>query len=468
MDAPTRIRTLAADELDFAPAILKLQEAPPSPLPRVILWVLLALVAAALAVVGIRPARHHCGRAGQARAAELLQIVQPADSGIVKELLVKEGDEVKSGQVLVRMDMRVSEADNRAAERTRVRSLQLRRIDAELAGRAFPRQAADPPALFEQVQAQFRARRQAYQDQFDAERAVLAKAQADLKSAIEVESKLNRTLPMHKDQAESWDQLAKEGFAGRLLALDKQRAFIESEQELRAQEYQVASLTASIEQSQKRIAQITSNYRQQLQNERVEAEAQYHRLQQNWDKQQHRHACWNCVRRRMRWSRIWRPTRWAASFDRHHIDDPGAAQRAGAGRGLGVAPGRGIRAAGATGESQTHHLRFPEVRDGRGDGPAHQSRCDRCRRARARTAAAAEQRPNDAVPVIGRWCRWTRPTSRRDGKPIPLTGMQVTAEINLGTRTVLEYVLSPVARAHCTRRAGSASAREKRRRRAPT
>jgi HlyD family secretion protein len=34
-----------------------------------------------------------------------------------------------------------------------------------------------------------------------------------------------------------------------------------------------------------------------------------------------------------------------------------------------------------------------------------------------------------------------------DGKRYPLSpGMQVTAEINLGTRTVLEYVLSPVQR----------------------
>ena len=42
--------------------------------------------------------------------------------------------------------------------------------------------------------------------------------------------------------------------------------------------------------SEKRIAQITSNYRQQLQNERVEAGALYHKLQQDWDKQQHRHS----------------------------------------------------------------------------------------------------------------------------------------------------------------------------------
>ena len=39
------------------------------------------------------------------------------------------------------------------------------------------------------------------------------------------------------------------------------------------------------------------------------------------------------------------------------------------------------------------------------------------------------------------------PYLEADGKRYPLTpGMQVTAEINLGTRTVLEYVLSPVQR----------------------
>jgi HlyD family secretion protein len=35
-----------------------------------------------------------------------------------------------------------------------------------------------------------------------------------------------------------------------------------------------------------------------------------------------------------------------------------------------------------------------------------------------------------------------------DGEPYPLApGMQVAAEINLGTRTVLEYLLSPVRKA---------------------
>ena len=56
------------------------------------------------------------------------------------------------------------------------------------------------------------------------------------------------------------------------MALDRQRGAIETEQDLQAQTHTVASLKASIAQSEKRIAQIDSNYRQQLQNERMDAE----------------------------------------------------------------------------------------------------------------------------------------------------------------------------------------------------
>jgi HlyD family secretion protein len=218
-----------------------------------------------------------------------LKIVQPADSGIVREILVKEGDEVGQGQVLARMDTRLSEADGKALEaELHRRRLQLRRIDAELAGAPLKHEAGDPADMYAQAAAQYRDRRQAYLDSMATEQATLLKAQHDLGSAAEIKGKLEKSVPIYKDQAESWDKLAREGFAGRLLALDRQRAYIESEQDLKAQTRNVASLQATIAQSERRLAQITSNYRQQLQGERVEAGAIYQKLQQDWEKQQYR------------------------------------------------------------------------------------------------------------------------------------------------------------------------------------
>ena len=87
-----------------------------------------------------------------------------------------------------------------------------------------------------------------------------------------------------------WNQLAREGFAGRLMALERSRSRIEAEQDLAAQARNIEGLKATITQSDKRVAQIQSNYRQQLHGERAEAESVYQKLQQEWAKQQHRQA----------------------------------------------------------------------------------------------------------------------------------------------------------------------------------
>ncbi len=285
-----RIARLKAEESDFAPEMLGLQQAPPSPLPRLVLYGLLALFALMLAGSAVGRLDVIAVAQGKIVPVSYLQVVQPAEPGIVRELLVQEGDEVRAGQVLVRMDARISEADGRQLQNElRLRSLQLRRIDAELSGTPLKRNANDPAELFAQVEAQHRAHREAHQDALGIERNLLAKVRHDLSAALETEAKLKQTLPIYREQEAGWKQLAQEGYAGKLLALDRSRARIEAEQELKAQSANVESLQAVIAQSQQRIAQIASNYRQQLYNERIEAEAQHLKLQQDWEKQSHRH-----------------------------------------------------------------------------------------------------------------------------------------------------------------------------------
>ena len=255
---------------DFAPEFVKAQERPPSPLPRALLYLLLGLLVAMLAWAFLGRLDMVAVAQGRLVPQSFLKIVQPAESGIVREILVQEGEIVAAGQVLVRMDTQLSQADLKAVEAELVRrDLQLRRIDAELAGTALSRKAVDPADQFTQVEAQRKARRQAYVDALGAEQAVLMKARQDLQSAIEVEQKLTRTLPIYREQAHAWDKLANEGFAGKLMALDRQRGYVEAEQDLEAQKHTVEGLKATIAQAEKRIAQIESGYRQQLHQERL-------------------------------------------------------------------------------------------------------------------------------------------------------------------------------------------------------
>lgn len=198
-------RYLAASADDFAPDLLRIQRRPPAPLPRKVLHLLLALfvilllwaLVGRLDIIGTAP--------GKLVPLSYLQVVQPAEAGIVRQMLVREGDEVKQGQVLARMDTRISEADNHQLQNElQLRRLQLRRIDAELAGTPLSRVAGDPPELFAHMATQHRAHRQAYQDSLDAERAVLAKAEHDLQGARETEAKLKQTVPIYREQEIAW------------------------------------------------------------------------------------------------------------------------------------------------------------------------------------------------------------------------------------------------------------------------
>ena len=65
------------------------------------------------------------------------------------------------------------------------------------------------PELFLKVLDQFRAYRQAYQDMISEEQASLAKLKQDLAGAMQVKSKLERTLPFFEKQAATFDNSAR-------------------------------------------------------------------------------------------------------------------------------------------------------------------------------------------------------------------------------------------------------------------
>jgi len=143
-----RLSLPQADPCDFSPPLIRLQESPPSPLGRRVLLVLFALLVALLAWSAIGRLDIVAVAEGKLVPQSFLKIVQPAESGIVREILVREGQAVAEGQVLMRMDALISEADRRTLEADFQRkTLTLGRIDAEL-GRARSRpMRMRPPAL---------------------------------------------------------------------------------------------------------------------------------------------------------------------------------------------------------------------------------------------------------------------------------------------------------------------------------
>lgn len=281
---------IQADPRDFLPSLVRLQQSPPSPLGRRVLGTTLLFLVALLLWATFGRLDIIAVAEGKLVPDTYVKIVQPIDSGVVKEILVKEGEAVKTGQVLMRMDTALSESDLKALTADyKNKRIALRRIDAQLDGVAFMRRADEPAELFAQVYAQYLANRQAYENALAQERATLEKAQHDLAAAEQVRKKLAQTLPHYREQEAAYEKLTSGGFAGRLMYTDKQRERIEREQDLRAQEEVIASAGSTIAQEEKKIAQISADYRRALQTERVDIASQLEKADQELSKQEHRH-----------------------------------------------------------------------------------------------------------------------------------------------------------------------------------
>lgn len=287
----SNIPTLSPEAADFAPGLLAIQESPPARLPRAMLYSVAALIGGLLLWARFGQLDIIANADGRLVPQTYVKIVQPADSGIVEEILVQEGQRVAAGQVLLRMDPKDADADTKALQvQLALRSLELRRIDAELGGRRLRREPADPPDLFAQVAAQERAGRADYLDSLAQAQDQLRRAQNDYVSGEAVLAKLEQTDPILKSQAEAYADLGKRGYAPEVLAGDKERAYLENARDLQAQKATLAGLAAAESQAAEQLSEVTAKYRSDLENQRVDAEGAYRKTESDWAKQQHKLA----------------------------------------------------------------------------------------------------------------------------------------------------------------------------------
>lgn len=166
----------ATESADFTPDLLAIQEQPPSRLPRTVGYFTGGLFCALLAWAVFGKLDIVAGAEGRLVPRNYSKVLQPAEAGIVREVLVRDGDSVKAGQVLMRMDATTASADMSTLKAdSALKALGLRRIDAELKGQPLLIMADDPPGVASQVLAQYRARRQSYLDALAQEEATLAR-----------------------------------------------------------------------------------------------------------------------------------------------------------------------------------------------------------------------------------------------------------------------------------------------------
>jgi HlyD family secretion protein len=285
-----KARIVGVDPQDFSPSLLRVQSQPPAPFARAMLRLLLVLLFALILWAALGKLDIVATAQGKLIPQTYVKIVQPFEQGMISEILVTEGQHVQAGQILMRLDTTLSDADGKAINADyRVKQIALRRIDAELADREFKRRRNDPDPLYNEALAQYRANRLAYETALAEEQSVRDKAESDLAAAQQARTKLTETLPHYRDQAKAYADMARDGYISKLAATDKQRELTEKEQDLKTQEHIIESARATLNASSRKLEQISADYRQRLQAERADLSGKLDKTQAEYDKQQYRH-----------------------------------------------------------------------------------------------------------------------------------------------------------------------------------
>jgi len=256
MDSPARL----PHEAQFLPAALALQETPVSPAQRVAMWLLIsfAVLAVLWAVFGYLDVV--VVAQGKIVPNDNVKTIQPIETAAVKGIYVRDGQTVKAGDLLVQLDATAASADTARLENDLILArLQAARSEAVLEGLDGKEavlkvlSGIDPDRLSE-ARRQLDSQGHECKAKLERIEADITRCEAEVRSTLEVVNRLERTVPIAQERAETFKKLLEQEVVSKQDYLEKERARIEQEGELAAQREKSQAIQAALEEGRKQRA----------------------------------------------------------------------------------------------------------------------------------------------------------------------------------------------------------------------
>ncbi|MEY2756882.1 MAG: hypothetical protein RIR33_660 [Pseudomonadota bacterium] len=277
-DETSQRRSRAVDT-DFLPAALEILETPPSPVGRLIVWIVIAAAVAALLWATFAQLDMVAIAEGRVIPRSRLQSVEAPEAGIIRAIHVTEGQRVDKGQLLLELDPTFADADA-ASARIELETAELARSRSE----ALLQRAAGAPVRFRapaNVSAAaasaeasaVRARVASLDARLSGIEQRIVGAEASIAGASAQLRKLKETRPLLEEQDQILKRLSAEGATTRPQLLDMSRRLIENEHDMSAREAEIQQTRAEIETLRRERAQAIEDFRAQAASEKAEAEA---------------------------------------------------------------------------------------------------------------------------------------------------------------------------------------------------
>lgn len=435
----------SADETDFLPAALSLQDTPVHPAPRRLAWVLMLLFVTAIVWACLGKIDIVATAPGHIIVSDRTKVIQALEASVVRRVLVKDGDKVQAGQVLVELDPTVANADKAsvqeqlsAASSEEVRTAELLKALASGKSPVTSPAADNEPSFRAQLMAEW-SDIGAKLAKFDAEAIRRNAETATVKESI---AKLEATIPMAITREADFKKLVLEGFISNHATQDKTRERVELERDLATQRAKLVESVSTLQETVQSKAAYLAETRRTLNDRHALAASKVQQLAQDHAKAERREKLTQLsapVAGTIQQLAVYSVGGVVTSAQPLMIVVPDAAQVTAE---VNIA-NLDIGFVTARQHAEIKFETFPYTKYGTVSATVELVTAD----------AVTDEKKGSYYPAT---LTLARRDMNVDGKWVPISpGMNVTAEIKTGQRRAIEYLLSPI------QRAGNESLRER-------
>jgi len=277
LDPPQRTE----DELAFLPAQLELVESPTSPSARWTIRIIIALFCVALLwavlgkldIVAVAP--------GKMVVDSRTKVIQPAETAVVRRILVRDGQRVKAGEPLIELDATTTGAElaqaGEALGEARLAALRLAGLATAIESGVAPSLTAAPgvPAgRFAAEQALASSQFEALQAKRHNLQATIAQRRAELQTTRDAIAPMAESARISKARADDYGRLLEGKYVGRHEYLLREQERLAAERDLATQRNRLQEISSALSAAEEELRVLVADFRQQTLDELRKAEQQ--------------------------------------------------------------------------------------------------------------------------------------------------------------------------------------------------
>jgi len=266
---------LKKDRLDyeFLPEAVEIEETPPSPFGRILLWTVVLLTVVAFLWSYFGKVDEEVVARGKVIPDGMVKVIQPRDTGVIRAIHVEEGQRVKEGDLLIELDPTITQAEVESSERSlRINRYDMERLKAELRGEEIRGTGKDHDKLLLLQKDLKQARESEHKAKVASLELVISQKRTALLSAEESIIKLEKTVELVSKQEEALRQLAEKGYASMMEHLQRQKELVRSEKELNEQRRLAEQIQDSLKEAEKNLEALKKERERSILSEIVEKE----------------------------------------------------------------------------------------------------------------------------------------------------------------------------------------------------